>query len=379
MFEDRYDAFVDEPDRAGRLSAATAAAASGPLHRQLVGVKDIFGVPGLVTRAGSRVPPEVFDPGASTAVQRLVDAGAVVAGKTATAEFAWAAPPSTRNPIDPSRTPGGSSSGSAAAVAAGYCPLALGTQTIGSVIRPASYCGVIGFKPTYGRVPTDGVVACAPSLDTVGLFAASFEILRVALEVVCDGWGAPSGGGGVIGLASGVYLELAGPQTREAFSNLVAALGFELSAKTAFDDVGAIGQAHRTIVGAEMAEVHRDWFASFGDSYQPQTADMISWGQTIDPDDYQAALAMRTAVRERLAEVDFWLSPAATGPAPIGQQTTGDPSMNLPWTFAGVPVMTLPLMTVDGLPVGLQVAGRWEADEELLVFGEALSRAGNNS
>ena len=159
-----------------------------PLFGVLVGVKDIFHVDGWVTRAGSRLPPEVLQGPEAESVTRLKDAGALLLGKTVTTEFAHFMPGPTRNPHDTDHTPGGSSSGSAAAVAAGFCQLALGTQTIGSVIRPASFCGVIGLKPTYGRISTHGVVPLAPSLDHVGCFAADLDTLTRAARVLYATW-----------------------------------------------------------------------------------------------------------------------------------------------------------------------------------------------
>lgn len=165
-------AFLPEPDRWSRVDVALAAAPAGLLHGVLVGVKDVIRVDGLDTRAGSALPAEAMSGAQATIVDRVRAAGGVVAGKTVTAEFALADPGPTRNPAHLDHTPGGSSSGSAAAVAAGMVPLALGTQTVGSVIRPAAFCGVVGFRPTWGVVPLDGVITNARSLDTVGFFTA---------------------------------------------------------------------------------------------------------------------------------------------------------------------------------------------------------------
>lgn len=193
---DRIDpvirAFVPEPGRYERLAveAHTLAArgGAGRLYGVPVGVKDVIHVAGLPTHAGSALPPGVLGGPEATLVTRVREAGALIAGKTVTAEFAVAAPGPTRNPRSLAHTPGGSSSGSAAAVAAGLVPLALGTQTIASVIRPAAYCGVVGFRPTYGRIPVDGVIAYAPSLDTPGFFTADVASARLAADVLVDGW-----------------------------------------------------------------------------------------------------------------------------------------------------------------------------------------------
>ncbi|HVZ20435.1 MAG TPA: amidase, partial [Vicinamibacterales bacterium] len=160
------------------------AAARPPLFGLFFGVKDIFHVDGWPTRAGSRLPPEILHGPQATSVSRLLAAGALMLGKTVTTEFAYFTPGPTRNPHNVEHTPGGSSSGSAAAVAAGFCDLALGTQTIGSIIRPAAFCGIVGFKPTFGRIPADGLVACAPSLDHVGALTRDVATLTRAAFVL---------------------------------------------------------------------------------------------------------------------------------------------------------------------------------------------------
>ena len=176
--EPTIQAFLPEPHRRARLLAEAEVLQSRfpdpgdrpPLYGVLVGVKDVFVVDGFPTQAGSQLPAELFVGQEATCVSLLRRAGALIAGKTISTEFAYFEPGPTRNPHNPDHTPGGSSSGSAAAVAAGFCPLALGTQTIGSTIRPAAFCGIIGFKPTYGRIPTPGLILCSVSLDTVGFF-----------------------------------------------------------------------------------------------------------------------------------------------------------------------------------------------------------------
>lgn len=212
----RIKAFVREPDRRGRLAAEAAAAPPGVLSGVMVGVKDIVRIDGMDTRAGSAVPPEVLAGPQAPLVDRLRAAGALVAGKTVTAEFAVTAPGPTRNPHNTAHTPGGSSSGSAAAVAAGMVPLAVGTQTVGSVVRPAAYCGVVGFKPSFGRVPVDGVIANAPSFDTVGVLAADVAMATRGASVLCDDWREPAAGDGrpVLGVPVGPYLDRAGTEAR---------------------------------------------------------------------------------------------------------------------------------------------------------------------
>src|SRR5205807_802532 len=189
-------ALLPEPGRRQRLLSEAEAlqkrfpdpVSRPPLYGILLGVKDIFHVDGFPTRAGSQLPTELFAAPEAACVTLLRNAGALILGKTISAEFAWIEPGPTRNPYNLEHTPGGSSSGSAAAVAAGFCPLALGTQTIGSTIRPAAFCGIVGFKPTYGRISTDGLIKCAESVDTVGLFTQDVAGIALVASLLCEGW-----------------------------------------------------------------------------------------------------------------------------------------------------------------------------------------------
>lgn len=249
----------------------------------LVGVKDIFHVAGFPTAAGSRLPPEELVGAESAAVAALKAAGALVAGKTHTTEFAYFAPGPTRNPYNPDHTPGGSSSGSAAAVAAGACPLAMGTQTIGSIIRPAAYCGVVGFKPSYDRISRGGVIPLAPSVDHVGFFAANVDWAARAAGVLCRGWSpvAVQGRRPVLGVPEGPYLRRASPEGlaffREACERLAQA-GYQVRFVAAFEDFEAIYERHNLIVAAEAARVHKKWYAQYGPLYHPRTAALIERG-----------------------------------------------------------------------------------------------------
>jgi Asp-tRNA(Asn)/Glu-tRNA(Gln) amidotransferase A subunit family amidase len=355
-----------------------------------VGVKDIFHVDGLPTRAGSELPPgELVGPEAAV-VTALRRAGALVFGKTVTTEFAYFEPGQTRNPHDLAHTPGGSSSGSAAAVAAGMCPLALGTQTIGSVVRPASFCGVVGFKPSYGRVPLDGVVPLSPSLDHVGLFTQDIAGMATAAAVCVDDWDAsvdPSGADRpVLGVPEGPYLSQASDVGLDAFEDHLAALeaaGFELRRVQvdAFEAIEEINDRHTRLMTAEAALAHHQWLDAHPDQYAESTATMLGEGRDVSAGTVAAARAGRIELRESLAEtatehgLDAWISPGAPGPAPAGIDTTGDPVMNLPWTHAGVPAVAIPGGTVDGLPVGLQCTSSFGTDERLLAWSEEIAEA----
>ncbi|MDX3075024.1 amidase [Streptomyces sp. MI02-7b] len=384
----RVRAFVPEPDRRGRLAAEAAAAPPGVLSGVAVGVKDIVRCDGTQTRAGSRVPAEELAGPQAPLVDRLRAAGALIAGKTVTAEFAVTAPGPTRNPHNTAHTPGGSSSGSAAAVAAGMVPLAVGTQTVGSVIRPAAFCGVVGFKPTFGRIPVDGVIANAPSFDTVGVLAADVAGAALGASVLCDDWREPERGRGsepepgtarrpVLGVPAGPYLDRAGAEARAAFAAQtarLAAAGWTVREVPVMDGPGEFEAVVRqlfTMNRYEVARTHADWFPRHGRLYREQTVAAIREGQAIARDDYERAVRERRAVRARLLDamerIDVWLAPSATGPAPFGLGSTGDSVMCLPWSNAGFPAVSLPAgYAANGLPLGLQVVGRPGEDEELL-------------
>lgn len=397
--EPDIEAFVAEPDRETRLGldAAIAEAADQappgiappPLYGVPVGIKDIIHVDGLPTRAGSDLPPETFAGPEAGVVTALREAGAVVLGKTVTTEFAYFTPGPTRNPHDPDRTPGGSSSGSAAAVAAGLCPLAVGTQTIGSVIRPAAFCGVVGFKPSYGRLPADGVIPFSPSVDHVGLFTQDVGGMELAASALCMNWAAapegPEPSTPVLGVPTGPYLEQASETAIDAFDAQLAALegaGYEVRRFTPFDNIGAINDRHERLIAGELAMSHTEWFAEYGDRYDSITADLIREGRRTDIETVAEAKAGRRRLRERVQEamdeegVDLIVSPAAPGPAPEGIDDTGDPVMNLPWTHAGLPAMTVPAdRTDDGLPLGMQCVGPFNRDERLLAWAQPLATA----
>ncbi len=373
-------AFLPEPGRRSRLQGST----DGPLAGIPVGVKDIIRVDGLPTRAGSALPADVFAGPQATVVDRLQAAGAVVAGKTVTAEFAVAAPGPTRNPHNPAHTPGGSSSGSAAAVAAGMVPLALGTQTVGSVIRPAAYCGVVGFKPSFGRIPIDGVIPNAASLDTVGIFAADVASVLLAAPVLCDEWTpVASTSQPVLGIPTGPYLDHASVSALKAFHDQIGALeeaGFSVRQVPAMADFVDIASVLFIVNRYELAQSHAEWFPRFGSLYREQTATAIRQGLAIDRADYEKAVRGRAEFRARLLDemtVDLWITPAATGPAPKGLASTGDSVMCLPWSYAGMPAISLPAGCVDGLPVGLQVVGRPGDDERVLAWAGDIESAGS--
>lgn len=391
--EPEVQAFLAEPNRQERLLAEAAALKKRypePAERPLlygipVGVKDLLRVDGFPTRAGSRLDPTLFEGPEADAVKLLREAGALVLGKTVTTEFAYFEPGPTRNPHNLNHTPGGSSSGSAAAVAAGMCPLALGTQTMGSVTRPASFCGIIGFKPSYNRIPTAGLVYFSSSVDQLGLFTQDLAGMELAAPAFCRDWqpDPTPAKGPVIGIPEGPYLEQAKPETRKVFEQHLSRLadaGLEIKRIPVLEDVATLARQHNRMAAAEIAAAHSSWFSRQRDLYRSRTVQIIEEGQKIGEEELEEARRGRGELRRRLEEVmeeaaiDLWAAPSTRGPAPEGISSTGDPAMNLPWTYAGLPTVTLPAGKADnGLPLGLQLIAPFWADEKLLTWTRRLA------
>jgi Asp-tRNA(Asn)/Glu-tRNA(Gln) amidotransferase A subunit family amidase len=393
--EPQLEALLPETDRRGRLLREAAhlqerfpdPARRPPLYAVLCGVKDLFAVDGFATRAGSRLPTELFAGPEASCVHKLREAGALLLGMTVATEFAYFEPGPTRNPHNPAHTPGGSSSGSAAAVAAGYCQLALGTQTSGSVIRPAAYCGVVGFKPSYGRVATDGMIRCAEMLDTIGYMTQDLAGAQLVAPLLCADWQpvTPSASRPVLGVPDDPYLAQASREALLAFEQqleLLERAGYTMHRVPVFPEIEAITHRHQRLVCAEMARVHADWFGQYAVLYAPRTAQAIREGQNISYPEYDLYRASPLALRHELEhlmdmlQIDLWVCPSATGAAPEGRESTGSPALNLPWTHAGLPALTLPAgKAANGLPLGLQCVGRFQRDEDLLAWASGLEQA----
>ena len=393
----RIHAFVEEePGRFERLRAQLVSLESRfpqissrpALYGVPVGVKDIFHVAGFPTRAGSSIPPGVLGGEEAGVVAMLKSAGALILGKTVTTEFAYFAPGPTRNPYNPDHTPGGSSSGSAAAVAAGLCPLALGTQTAGSLLRPAAYCGVVGFKPTYQRIPRDGVIPVSPSLDHVGFFTSDTEGAMLAASILCRDWRRteePELRQPVLGVPEGPYLEKASEEGLNHFRRVCDRLGekgFMIRPIEMLTDIEEILRNHFTLMAAEAAITHKAWFSAYSHLYHKETAELVRKGQGIGETALAECRAGKEKLREQLAGImSFYkltalIAPSAVGPAPKGLRTTGDPVMNTPWTYAGSPALSLPCgLSRDGLPMGLQVVGSWMSDEMLLAVSQKIAHS----
>jgi Asp-tRNA(Asn)/Glu-tRNA(Gln) amidotransferase A subunit family amidase len=384
--------FLDEPHALAQARARDADRAEGraigPLHGVPVGVKDIIDTADMPTEDGTPLHAGRTPDADATVVAALRAAGAVIMGKTVTTECATYTPGKTRNPHDPARTPGGSSSGSAAAVAAGMVPLAIGTQTNGSVIRPASFCGVYGFKPTFGLIPRHGILKISRALDTVGLFARSLEDIALLAEPLVgfderdpdtrprariafvDTLAAPPPLPPRFGFVKTPLWERAESSTREAFAELIEALGGQCEE---LEMPFAWGQAwdwQRTIMEAEMAfNLGLEWERG-REQLSSALRAQLERGRTIPALAYQQALArvprLLQALDEWFARVDALVTPAAPGVAP-SLETTGDPSFCTLWSLCGLPALSLPLMTgPGGLPLGAQLVGARGRDARLL-------------
>lgn len=346
-----------------------------------IGVKDIFRVDGFHTRCGSLLPPEPLGGKESPAITRLKKAGAIIMGKTVTTEFACFQPGPTRNPHNTAHTPGGSSSGSAAGVARGYFPFAVGTQTAGSISRPAAYCGVVGFKPSYERIERNGLVPFSPSADHIGVFSKELAGLDSLLKVLIPDWNELDARFPrkelVFGVPDGPYLDQTTANGRVFFEEALDFLleeGLVIKRLDTFQDIQKINDYHSRMISAEMSMVHFALMVNWENLYSPKTRETIEKGLLVADDELMGLREKRLAWRQEIEAlmaiegVDYWLTPATTDHAPSGLSYTGDPVMSLPWTYSGLPTITLPagLDSKNGLPHGIQLAGRFGRDEILV-------------
>ena len=364
-----------------------------------IGVKDIFRADGLETRCGSKLPPNLFAGEEASLVSRLKEAGAIILGKTETTEFAWFQPGPTKNPINPEHTPGGSSSGSAAAVAAGLAPVALGTQTIGSVIRPAAYCGVVGVKPSIKSLPTDGIIPFSKTFDQSGFFTKDLESAELIASVICDEWRSDAKAQPllphqqninhetsklpVVAIPDESYLEQANKEIRQAFDTLLKSLekhGVIIIKTKLFKNIDIINKKHKNLAAKEFATVHEEWYSKYGDLYSQHSEQLVQEGNAVSADEEKFSLDLRSSVSLELESVikqegiDCWLSPATTSLPPKGLGSTGSPLMNLPWTFTGVPCISIPVNIPGlGFPIGLQVSGQLNGLKKLFEDAEVLN------
>lgn len=374
----------------------------GPLHGLPVGVKDVIDTAKIPTENGCHVDAGRIPKRDAYVVERLKAAGAVLMGKTVTTELAFMRPGKTRNPHNLAHTPGGSSQGSAAAVASGMVPLAIGTQTGGSVIRPASFCGVTGFKPSFGAIPRTGVLTQSPTLDTMGVFARTpvdaalfAEVLYGAdpLDPATELAPPPQ----LLSVATAkppvlplfALLKLPGwedahADVHSAFAELAEALGeqvFEAPVPHMFEQAAAVRER---INFAEMARCYYTYGRDGGDQLSREVRDALAEGDSILARDYLSALDVPKVMNAVLDEVfercDVILCPAALGPAPATLEETGSPIFNGIWTLTGHPAITIPLLSSQsGMPMGVQLVGKYGDDGRLLRTANWLAQWVNAS
>ena len=329
----------------------------GLLHGIPMGIKDIVDVAGFATLAGTEWRVEVCTQHAPL-VRNLEEAGAVILGKTVTTQFAGFDPSVTRNPAAPGRTPGGSSSGSAAAVASGMCIAAVGSQTGGSINRPASFCGVVGLKPAFGEVATSGVVPLSPHLDHLGPITNTVDDAVICYQALRKQ---------AVGRMESIQVDVVRMdgffrQAETELIRLIDDLAGYLKPLACPVDFDELTMMHNRLMAGDAARVHREEFDIHRDGYEVHMAEQIERGRALSQEDYQEALdyqlKQRQAVESWLAEDQVMILPATTSPPP-GMETTGSPKFNSPWSFLGLPSLSVPKSTSDqGFPLCIQFVGR---------------------
>ncbi len=362
----------------------------GPLHGVPIGLKDIYYTAGIPTTACSKVYEEFVPEYDATTVTLLKNAGAIMMGKTVTTEFACMDPSPTKNPWNPAHTPGGSSSGSAVAVATRMCPAALGSQTVGSVLRPASYNGVVGFKPTFGRVSRYGVIPVSWSLDHVGWMARSVEDTALLMQVMAvadpnepitvglpaDDFmaGLASHSAPRIGLIRRFFYDNSDEETRKHTDGIVDQLsraGATIEEIPLPNSIDTAMEDQRTIMAVEGAAFHQPMYERQSQDYQPKLREMLRQGLATDGQTYSRALERRqqfTAEMQALAgKADVLLTPSTPTPALPDITNTGNTMFQGPWTSCGLPVITIPSgLAASGLPFGIQLASAPFSEPKLL-------------
>lgn len=381
-FEPTVRALVGWNEEDARQRAARAG--NGPLSGWALGVKDIIDVAGQSTQGGVNFLPDTVKQENAEIVGRLEALGAYVFAKTVTTSLAYFDPGPTTNPWNAEHTPGGSSSGSAAAVAAGMVRFSLGSQTIGSIGRPAAYCGVVGFKPTYERMRTSGMIPFSPSVDTAGFFTTNMNDLQVVCGAVFGEPAAPAPKALRVGVIEDLRCPPADAEMIEAIRGTADKLnsidGAVVQTTTFPEEVRNAYENHVTLVAGELAVSQVDLYEKYGSQYPPKLRALFLRGQEISDADRRECLQRRVELHAVLDamfdEFDVLLAPSAPGPALKGLAVTGDPRMNLIATHTRVPALTLPAqLNHDGLPLGIQLLSRTGQDMTLLAAGAIVESA----
>jgi Asp-tRNA(Asn)/Glu-tRNA(Gln) amidotransferase A subunit family amidase len=343
--------------------------ADGPLADIPFGVKDIVETKGLATEYGSAAYEGRVGTEDAAIITQLRGRGAILLGKTVTSAFAYRTPGPTRNPRDPAHTPGGSSSGSAAAIAADMVPFTIGEQTRGSIIRPASFCGVTGFKPTHDLLPMEGVLVMSRSLDTLGFFTHTPDDMLALWAAL----GYPAGRDERLTYGVPEPAPDSDPEMANAFRQSVASLrraGVDLRSIDIVDMLKRLDRANITLENYEGARAHEARVKEFGDRLDQALLGLVRDGLQIPDSEYDAARRYIAECRTKMAVIfrstPVILTPAAVGQAPLGLSTTGDPRMNAPWTALGTPAVSIPMPVAGGLPLGLQLTADVGQDARLL-------------
>lgn len=342
---------------------------NGKLSGIPFGVKDIIETRGLSTAYGSPVYKGRIGTDDAAIVRELRGRGAILLGKTDCTAFAYMTPPPTRNPRNLEHTPGGSSSGSAAAVAAGMVPFAIGTQTRGSVLRPASFCGVTGFKPTYGLLSMEGVLQLAKSLDTLGLFTNT----PTDMLALWNSMGHPTGSTEDFALGVPEPRQEVDSAMAAAFENALIVLQKAGATIRPLDIAGTLAklsEVNKAVMFYEGARFHQERYKEYGSRLDPALVELIQQGLKMPTKQYNEDMQFVAECKPRFSEIfkttPVILTPAAPGPAPLGLTSTGDPRMNAPWTSLGTPAITIPMPVFSGLPLGLQITAEPGQDSRLL-------------
>jgi amidase len=381
-------AYLDAEGARARARALDQGPVRGPLHGVPVGIKDVFDTHDMPTQMGSPIYTGHCPANDASVVAMLRAAGAVILGKTVTCEFAGMFPGKTVNPHDSNRTPGGSSSGSAAAVAENMVPVALGTQTGGSVLRPASFCGIVGFKPSFGAVSRVGLKIAAESLDTVGFLARTIDDAALVTDVL-TGQALAAGGeiaqAPAIGLCRTVLWETAEEETVAAVEGAAERLSHAGATLTGVDMAqvfAGLAEARDTINAYQRAHAMAFEWHDHRSGISDNLAETLAQGFATPYDAFMGAIKFAESLRAGLDDLfgpnDALLAPCVPGVAPLGLESTGDPALQGLWTILHVPTITLPTyQTADGLPVGIQLVGRPRDDHRLLTVARwVAARAG---
>lgn len=390
--EKRIKAFVPGSDNcnlargfAQRLMHQFPETESRPaLFGKLLGVKDVFLSGTMPTRAGSLLPRSVFVGQAAIPVAQLINAGAILLAKTTCSEFNYLTKPQTLNPLFPERSPGASSTGSAAAVAAGLCDLALGSQSRAGIIMPSAFCGIYGFKPSSGRISRQGLISFSPTLEQPGILAKELGVLQTAARILLnkdqecrEGESKP-----VLGIPSQRFLAQANSEVLDHFEFLLGVLnaaGYTLKQLNIFHDFQQLNRSHHSLFAAEFTQQHIPIYAHYGHLYSLASRELYESGMKVAPERlYEARdlqLQMREAIKDEMQAngVQILVSPSTASLPPL---LSGEPistALSLPFSFCGLPALSIPLFNHPaGLPFGFKVSGAWGCDEYLLQQAEKI-------